>query len=207
MNGVVITAWLNSVFSEFDYSILFFLHGLAQRTNGTLTFFFEFISFISEKGILFLLIGIVLFCFKKTRKTGACLFGSVCFGSSITLILKHLVSRPRPFAVTLGYYEWWQFIGAPAESGCSFPSGHTTVVMAAATALFLSLNKKGSWLFFLYVILIGISRCYLMVHYPSDILGGIVVGAIGAVIAFYITRRLLDFCNGLRTRRLEKRNI
>ncbi len=183
MNQSEIEEWLNSLFSAFDYYVLSSLHYFAEKTNSVLTDLFGLVSLLSEKGLLLLLAGIILFCFRKTRKTGFCLTGAVCCSSFITLMLKDFVARPRPFADVLNcYYDWWQFVGSPEETGFAFPSGHTTVVMAAATVLFLSVNKKISWLSFLFVILTGISRCYLMVHYPSDILGGIIIGAAGAVI-------------------------
>lgn len=192
-----IVQWLNSVFGAFDHIVLSALHQFAMQTNGTLTPMFSLISLLAEKGIGMLLLGIVLMCFQKTRKAGVCLFGAVCCGMIITdLVLKEVVARPRPFVDASGvYYEWWKFVGSPKGSGYSFPSGHVTAAMAAMTALFLHFSKKYSWTAFLFVILMGLSRNYLMVHYPSDILGGIIAGAIGAVLAFYITKLIFSFMN------------
>jgi len=187
MNQSGVAQWLNSAFGAFDHNVLNLLHNFAERTNGILTDALEVFCLLSEKGLLLLLAGIILFCFRKTRKTGFCLAGAVCCSAVMTLVLKELVARPRPFVDAAAvYHNWWQFIGLPAESGFAFPSGHTTVAMAAAAALFLSYNKKVSWMSFLFVILTGFSRCYLMVHYPSDILGGMVIGAAGAVIVYLL---------------------
>ena len=107
-----------------------------------------------------------------------------------------MVARPRPYASGIAdFVEWWEFVGAHKHSEFSFPSGHTTSAMAGALALCLCLclfngkenNKKYRWVIIpsaLYVILMGASRNYIMVHYPSDILGGIIAGAIGAIVAF-----------------------
>lgn len=191
-----IAEWLNSVFLGFDYTVLSFLHYFAKQTDGRLTETIEVISLVFEKGLVLLIAGIILFGFKKTRRTGFCLAGAVCCSAVITLILKDAVARPRPFVDAAGlYHTWWQFIGVSAESGFAFPSGHTTVIMAAATALFFSLNKKFSWLFFLFVIVMGVSRCYLMVHYPSDILGGIIAGAAGAVTIHFISPLFFGLLN------------
>lgn len=188
MDHTGIQEWLNSVFSAFDYNVLSYLHYFAKQTNGVLTEAFRFFGYLTENGIFLLLIGIILFCFNKTRKTGFSLSGAICCSAFITVLLKKIIARPRPFTEIDGiYHTWWQFIGLPVETGYSFPSGHATVAMAAAVALFLTVNKKISWMFFIFVVLTGISRCYLMVHFPSDILGGIVIGAVGALLTFYIS--------------------
>lgn len=188
-----IAQWLNDAFSGFDGGILRALHDFARMTDGRFTGVFEAISIVAEKGAGMFLLGIVLLGFKKTRKTGACVFGAVVFGALVTnILLKDLIGRSRPFLDAAGslYREWWIFVGSPSEDGFSFPSGHATATMAAMTVLFFKGNRKASWLFFGIVILMGISRCYLMVHYPSDILGGMVAGALGAGLSIVCVERL-----------------
>ena len=58
------------------------------------------------------------------------------------------------------------------------------------TALFLAGNKRYSWTAFIFAFLMGVSRIYLVVHYPSDVLGGIVVGACAAIIGTFIAFKL-----------------
>jgi undecaprenyl-diphosphatase len=72
------------------------------------------------------------------------------------------------------------------ESDRSFLSGHTTAAFEIATVLFLSLRKKYSWVFLVMAFLIGCTRIYLMVHYPSDVLGGIIVGFLQEPQDFYL---------------------
>jgi len=184
--------WLNHTFATYDYTILSALHHLATVTGGAATPFFVFVSLLAEKGIGMLLLGIILFLFKKTRKIGFCILGAVVCGGIITnVLLKDFIARPRPFVDINGiYHTWWQFVGAHKDTEFSFPSGHTTATMAAMTAIFLNTNKKKSWTCFLFVVLMGISRNYLMMHYPSDILGGIIAGGIGACIAFFIVKAI-----------------
>jgi len=192
MNESGITAWLDAALSGFDGGVLGALHGFAQTTGGRLTGIFEAVSLAGEKGIAFFLLGIVLFAFKKTRKTGACVLGAVALGAVATnFILKDLVGRARPFLNAAGapYRDWWAFVGSPAEDGFSFPSGHATAAMAAMTVLFAKGNKKLSWLWFGAALLMGISRCYLMVHYPSDVLGGLLAGALGAWLSIALVER------------------
>jgi undecaprenyl-diphosphatase len=203
-----IQEWLVSVFSAFDYNILSFLHYFAEKTHGALTDIFKIIGILSENGILLLISGIILFCIRRTRKLGFCLSGAVCCSAFITLFLKDFIARPRPFVDTTSmYHDWWQFIALPAESGFAFPSGHTTVAMAAAVALFLNVNKKISWISFIFVIITGISRCYLMVHYPSDILGGIFFGTLGALLAYLISPIFFTLWNKFLPARLSNQKI
>jgi undecaprenyl-diphosphatase len=85
-------------------------------------------------------------------------------------ILKPLVHEPRPFLVDRSV----RVVGVP-PSDYSFPSGHATSSFAAA----LSLSRawpQGTLAWFVLAILISISRVYLGVHTPLDILGGLVIG-------------------------------
>jgi undecaprenyl-diphosphatase len=72
----------------------------------------------------------------------------------------------------------------------AFPSGHTTFVFALATIAWYYHEKVA---YFLYVsgLVIGIARVIAGVHYPSDILGGIIVGTVVAYILMLIAQKLL----------------
>lgn len=161
------------------------------------------ISYIAEAGILFLIIGLGLAFFKRTRKVGGVVLLSVAIGFVITnLILKNSIGRLRPFESSDQYWLWWLDAGSVVESGYSFPSGHTTATMAFALAIFLTVNKKYSWPILLFPIVMASSRMYLMVHYFSDCVGGIVVGCASAVIAYLIVKWIykskLKFCVWVR---------
>jgi undecaprenyl-diphosphatase len=192
MELTLVAEWLNSFFAQFDYVILEMLHQLAVGTQGALTPFFLWISSLGKVGIAEIVLGLVLLCFKKTRKMGVCVLLAIVFGAIITnVVVKNYAARPRPFIDTTGiYYEWWKFVGGIKEPEYSFPSGHTTAAMAAVTAVVLNSKSKHRWWLFLFVVVMGISRNYLMVHYPSDILGGIVAGAVAAMAAFGFVNKI-----------------
>ena len=117
------------------------------------------------------------------------MFGAIGAGAILTnFILKDMVARPRPYmSGILEYKDWWQYAGMVTESDFSFPSGHTTAITAAMMSLvFMAKTKKKYWCI-LFIFLMGISRNYLMVHYPTDVIGGMISGLVGATIAYFIT--------------------
>ena len=187
--------WLNTVFAPFDRAILEFFHILCENAGVIFTPIAEFLAFIGDNGYFSFLIAFILLCFPKTRKCGACMILAVGFGALFTNIaIKNIVARPRPYASEIEVFaQWWKTAGAHIESEFSFPSGHTTAAMAGMTALCLAIGKSRKWIIApaaLYVILMGASRNYLMVHYPTDVIAGIIVGALGAIIAFFVANAI-----------------
>ena len=164
MELTAIAQWLNTAFAGYDYAILQALHNLAGAADGFFTPLCRAITLLGEKGILFLVLGIVLMLFPKTRRVGICMFGAVCCGALITNFwLKDFVARPRPLTVE-PFRTWWQAAGAYAESEYSFPSGHVTAAMAGVTALVLAGKKPACWWAYLFVLAMGVARNYLMAH-------------------------------------------
>lgn len=189
--------WLDTVWLNFDYTILQAIHNFAVAmggANGPFTWFMRFISLLGEEGIGLILLGVVLSLFKRTRKAGFCVLLALACGGLITNVtLKNLIARTRPFRRedVQAFADWWQYIGSTHAGQRSFPSGHTTSAVAAMTALFLTLPKKYSWTAFIFAALTALSRMYLVVHYPTDILGGILAGALAAAGGYLLTRLLL----------------
>lgn len=178
-------AWLNSTFADFDFAIFDFFHKLHDSAaGGFLDVFFNVVTKLGHDGIALIIISLILMLFKKTRKAGSAMLAGIVVGAVFTnLTIKPLVSRPRPYTFTDSpVYQWWLNAGAQVESDRSFPSGHTTSAMAMVTGLFCVTNKKVSWLAFFFAIFMGMSRIYLCVHYPTDVIGGLIIGAISGVI-------------------------
>ena len=187
--------FLNGTFNAFDSAIINAMHNLAVSAGGFFTPLFKAVTFIGEKGIIFFALALILMLFSKTRKLGVCIFGAVACGALITnLILKDIIARPRPFE-SVQFSEFWQFLKSPKEDGYSFPSGHVTAITAFATALFIISDKKWSWVGFVGVIIMGVARIYLIAHYPTDVIAGILVGLTSGVIAFYITKLIFHLLN------------
>ena len=187
--------FLNTAFAGFDGAIFQALNSLAVSAGDFFTPFFRVISLLGEKGLLFIITGLVLLLFAKTRKMGFTMLFAIAIGALFTnVILKDLVARPRPFT-TAEYEQFWIQAGKIFEDEFSFPSGHTTAIMASMTALFLTANKKWSWVGFIGVILMGLSRIYLVAHYPTDVIAGIIVGGIGAIASYFIVKWAFGFAS------------
>ena len=186
--------WINSTFSGFDEAVTLLIHNLYNIAGGFFTPFFEFISFLGYNGFLLILLSFLLIVFKKTRRFGTAMLIGLAIGAFLTnCCLKILIARPRPFSDENSiYYQLWLTVGQNLESDKSFPSGHTTAAFASMTAVYLIGNKKISWTAYIFAFLMAVARIYLVVHFPSDVLGGLIVGIIAGVIGTIIAVNLPD---------------
>ena len=203
MDTALVVQWFQQVFGAFDFNILQFYNNIHESVFGKIfDIFFLFYTHLGDDGILFIVLGLVFLLFKKTRKVGFGMLFGIAIGALITNVsIKPLIERPRPFELyeyltdnpdIVIFKEWWTGMGeVHASSMRSFPSGHTTSAVAALVPVFLYCNKKYSWLALFAAVLMGASRNYVMVHYPSDVLGGIVVGLIAGVLAFVIVNAIM----------------
>jgi undecaprenyl-diphosphatase len=196
-NMTAAAQWINNTFASFDTAILEFYYKLhSGAAGGFFDFFFKHFTLLGEDGIFLILLSLILLMFKKTRKVGAGMLGGIIIGAVFTnLTIKNIVARPRPYATTQHWQDYWNEVNGRLESEYSFPSGHTTSAMAAMTPVFLFCKKNVSWLAFVFVILMGASRNYLFVHFPSDILGGIIVGGLAGVLAYLIVKFIYNKMN------------
>ena len=125
---------------------------------------------------------IVLLIPKKTRKAGimsaVALLGSLIINNNI---VKNIVQRPRPFVT----FTDLQII-IPTPSEFSFPSGHTSSSFAAAAVFYRHLPKKLGLPAVILAGLIGFSRLYVGVHYPTDVIAGVLMGILLSYLAEYL---------------------
>ena len=188
--------WLNEALYGFDHGLLSLYHGLAESLGGLLTPLMRLITLVGEKGLVFFLMAFIFMLCASKRDLGVCIFGAVCCGALITnIILKDAIARPRPFEGLDEYYQWWVFVGSPAEDGFSFPSGHVTACAAGMTAIWTMKGKKWLAPSAIIVFLMALSRNYLMAHYPSDVLAAAIVGCFSGIVAWFITQLIFRFLN------------
>lgn len=139
-----------------------------------------FITRLGDAGIIWIVLSIVLLLIPKTRKSGAVMVVALVVDVLLcNIVLKNLVARTRPYDVNTGVH-----LLVAKLHDYSFPSGHTAASFASVTALYLAGEKK-LWKFALVLAcLIAISRLYLYVHYPADVLGGILFGVISGYLGY-----------------------
>lgn len=145
-----------------------------------------FITSLGNAGIIWIVLAVVLLILPKTRKTGIIVAAALLMDLVLcNLILKNLVARVRPYDVNTAIAI---LIKKPLDF--SFPSGHTAASFAAMTALFLA-KMKNAWIAALVLaVLIAFSRLYFYVHYPTDVLGGAVVGILSGIIGYAIVEKI-----------------
>lgn len=167
-----------------ELHILDWLQGLHTPVGDVLMVFF---SRLADSGFIWIILALALIVFPKQRKTGMIVAVALILDVSLCNgILKHAFARVRPYDVN-------QSVQLLVErlSDYSFPSGHTAASFAATAALFMTKQKK-FWIPALILsVIITFSRMYLYVHYPTDILGGALVGVICGVLGYLICTKLL----------------
>ena len=132
-----------------------------------------FITRLGDSGILWVTLTAALLVFRKTRRVGCVLAAALLIDAVLcNLLLKPLVARIRP----CGILTEVQLL-IPYPDDFSFPSGHTAASFASVTALWLAGKKQWAMAALPVGVLIAFSRMYLCVHYPTDILGGVILGA------------------------------
>lgn len=167
-------------------AIDFFLLDWIQQVvrNEILDMIFPLITALGNKGILWIITAMILFCFKKYRKTALTIAIALVLSLMIgNLLLKPLIGRIRPFQA-----NGFSALLIPAPRDFSFPSGHTMSSFAAASVLL----TEQKWLGIPAVLLaslIAFSRLYLYVHYPSDVLVGIALG----ISCGFLAKKTLKF--------------
>jgi undecaprenyl-diphosphatase len=152
-----------------EYAVLDFIRD--TFSSEFLDAVMRFFTFLGDAGWIWILTGVTLLFFKSTRRIGGSVLLALVFSFVFSnLMLKPLIARTRPFDLIEGIKL---IIDAPTDF--SFPSGHTSASFAAASAIFFQ-NKKYGAVAIVLACIIAFSRLYLYVHFPSDVIGGCVIG-------------------------------
>lgn len=179
----------------FDRSLFLFLNGYAGRSAA-----------LDALGVLFGQYGIFLFAalmlvlwFALPRRSAGdrrlLIYGGVAalIGLLVNYVISHLWYRPRPF-VLMPHQVHLLVQHAPDSS---FPSDHATAVFAVAAAL-IGGSRGLTRTFWVFAALIALARVFIGVHWPTDVLAGLVIGSLSAVLV----RRLHGLLDPLITRLL-----
>ena len=169
---------------EIQKQVLVFLAGLH---TGLQNYIAQFLTLFGEE---FLLIAIAVFIYWNiSKKNGFVICMSLMNALSAMGIAKAIVRFPRPWTVI----DNLETVRQHTATGYSFPSGHTTGAASTFSAIAVTFRRR--WLSIvcaLMIILVGLSRLYLCVHWPQDVLGGILIGCGTTFILAGVFGRLFD---------------
>ncbi|MCC8082407.1 MAG: phosphatase PAP2 family protein [Lachnospiraceae bacterium] len=133
-------------------------------------------------GLIWIVISLLLLIPKKTRRAGVlsivALVASLCITN---FLLKNYVARVRPYEVVSGLTS---LLGPVSEY--SFPSGHASAGFAAATVINKNCRKWLGWPCVILACLLSLSRLYVGVHYPTDVICGAIIGILIGLIVFWL---------------------
>lgn len=172
--GVETSAMLN-----IEFEVLDFIRQHLRTDFGDVVM--PAISALGDRGMIWICLAIILCALPRYRKSGITMLIALILNLIIcNITLKPLIARMRPFSV---HSDIELLIRAPRDF--SFPSGHTASSFSAAFAL-MSEKKSVFIPSLILASLIAFSRLYLYVHYPSDVLAGILLGLLNGIAAHKI---------------------
>ena len=150
-----------------------------------LDWFFPLITKLGDHGIFWIAVAVILLFFKKTRATGIMMGVALLTGLLVgNVTLKPLIGRIRPYD-TVGARDITLLVERLTDG--SFPSGHTLASLEAATVLVIR-DKRLGIPAMIAAILVALSRLYLYVHFPTDVLAGALLGVLFAFFAVWIVK-------------------
>ena len=168
--------------TQWDFSILDALQGCRTPFPDK---FFSAVTHLGDHGFFWIALALVLLCIPRTRRLGLCVAIALILELlACNILIKPLAARPRPYALRAVEL----LIEAPKDY--SFPSGHAAAAFAAAGALALSRSRLAIPAGILAAI-IAFSRLYLFVHYPTDVLAGILLGCLCGLGSWLVCQRAL----------------
>ncbi|MDO4301310.1 MAG: phosphatase PAP2 family protein [Clostridia bacterium] len=167
-----------------SWEIDFLKYVISNFHSDTMTLIMKLITNLGNYGFIWILIDLLLLIRRKTRKTGIIMAVSlISVFVIVNVIIKPLIGRERPFEVSSEILNNI-LIALPADG--SFPSGHTAAAFASAAAVFCC-NRKYGGILLTAACIMGISRVYFAVHFPTDVIGGLCIGVIVGVLSYKFT--------------------
>lgn len=171
-----------------EQDILNWIQGAAPMLDTPM----KAVSLVTTYAAVWLILAFLLTCSDRYRKAGVAVIVSVfAVFIVVDVLMKPIFGRTRPFEVA----DFPLIVTAP--SSFSFPSGHTAYAFAASTAILVYCRKAGI-LAIAFACVVGFSRMYLYVHWPTDVLAGAIVGVAVALFCIWFMSRYIPYFKELR---------
>ena len=170
---------------DMDFAVLDWIQ--ANLKCGFLDFLMPKITMLGEHGIFVILLGIAMLFFKKYRRAGIASLSVMAVAYiAVNKLLKNIVARPRPCWINTAV----ELISS-VPNEYSFPSGHTLYITIAATIL-MHYDKRLGIPAVVLAVLIGFSRLYLYVHFPTDVIAGALLGIGFGLLAIFTADKIAE---------------
>ena len=195
--GGQIGTMLDSLFYGFDTAVYTFFWNFQNAVTIGLADICQYLG-NTAAFIVYFAVSLLLCIPKKTRKFGVAMVVAFLVAFLlVNVLIKPGAARLRPYETLKNtpfwetYYEHWVNAGAHLEDDLSFPSGHTSLnfaVFTALSAVLIKVRKNWAWLLLMLIpIIVGCTRIIRCVHYPSDVLGGMIFGILAGLIGYLVS--------------------
>lgn len=172
------------VIQDFDFSVLNGIQNALQC--GFLDTVIPWLTHLGH-GVVWAIFGLIFLFIKKYRFNGICVISALIATVVLSeFIVKPLFLRERPYMLNPEF-----LLLIPEPSGTSFPSSHTSTSFASALQFF-GVNKKAGIAALIFAAVVAFTRLYLYVHFPTDILGGIILGVCMGLAVIFAGRRIRE---------------
>ena len=161
--------------------------------SDMLTPFVTVLTHLGDSGFIWIVLTVLALMIARTRTTGVLMACSLLLNTLCNnVLLKNMVARTRPYEVVPGLVRVIE-----AQTDYSFPSGHTGCAFAAAVVVFIRCPRRVGVPVLLFAVLISLSRLYVGVHFPTDVLGGALIGTAAALLVCRVYRLRLKGRDGI----------
>jgi len=168
----------------YDFNSYLRLYTLSQNNN----FYNSLFYFFARYGIVLFFLSFTYLIWKKKINAFFCSFLAMGIAGFIDLAISLFWRRPSPF-ISHSNLATPVTAGLHMSDNASFPSSHTYIVFAIAISVFLYGHKRLGLVLLLLAVLVALSRVGAGLNYPSDIIGGAILGLISGAIAFLIIKK------------------
>ncbi|MGN0806522.1 MAG: phosphatase PAP2 family protein [Candidatus Coproplasma sp.] len=161
------------------------------HSQAWLNYIMKYITYIGEFAAVPIACALILLIFKKTRRGGFIAAASLIFNFIlVNAILKTVVNRPRPWTEFEELKIFYEQFGIRLPTDSSFPSGHASACFCLAVACVCAFKLKGLPALVI-AFCVAVSRIYLCVHYPSDVLVGALIGTACGVAGYFTATAII----------------